>query len=107
MHPQTGGDIWALPLVGKPEPYPVVRTLADEHYARWSPLWRLGAALAAQRGDAAQTAPYLEKALDTMCSLGPELEADRKAAAEAFYAQRIEDNATADKSITIIREEEG
>ena len=26
INPQTGGDIWALPLVGKPEPYPVVRT---------------------------------------------------------------------------------
>ena len=37
MHPQTGGDIWALPLVGKPEPYPVVRTLADEHYGTPSP----------------------------------------------------------------------
>lgn len=37
MHPQTGGDIWALPLVGKPEPYPVVRTAADEHYGTPSP----------------------------------------------------------------------
>jgi serine/threonine protein kinase len=35
--PQTGGDIWALPLVGKPEPYPVVRTAADEHYGTLSP----------------------------------------------------------------------
>ena len=24
-NPQTGGDIWALPLVGKREPYPVVQ----------------------------------------------------------------------------------
>jgi len=37
VNPQTGGDIWALPLVGKPEPYPVVRTLADEHYGTPSP----------------------------------------------------------------------
>ena len=36
-HPQTGGDIWALPLVGKREPYPVVRTAADEHYGTPSP----------------------------------------------------------------------
>ena len=35
--PQTGGDIWALPLVGKSEPYPVVRTAADEHYGTLSP----------------------------------------------------------------------
>ena len=35
--PQTGGDIWALPLVGKPEPYPVVRTAADEQYGTLSP----------------------------------------------------------------------
>jgi eukaryotic-like serine/threonine-protein kinase len=35
--PQTGGDIWALPLVGKPEPYPVVRSVADEHYGTLSP----------------------------------------------------------------------
>jgi Tol biopolymer transport system component len=37
IHPQTGGDIWALPLFGKPEPYPVVRTAADEHYGTPSP----------------------------------------------------------------------
>jgi len=37
MHPQTSGDIWALPLVGKREPYPVVRTAADEHYGTPSP----------------------------------------------------------------------
>ena len=37
INPQTGGDIWALPLVGKPEPYPVVRTAADEHYGTLSP----------------------------------------------------------------------
>jgi eukaryotic-like serine/threonine-protein kinase len=36
-HPQTGGDIWALPLAGKGEPYPVVRTSADEHYGTPSP----------------------------------------------------------------------
>jgi eukaryotic-like serine/threonine-protein kinase len=35
--PQTGSDIWALPLVGKPEPYPAVRTAADEHYGTPSP----------------------------------------------------------------------
>jgi eukaryotic-like serine/threonine-protein kinase len=35
--PETGGDIWALPLVGKPEPYPVVRTASDEHYGTLSP----------------------------------------------------------------------
>jgi Tol biopolymer transport system component len=37
IDPQTGGDIWALPLVGTPEPYPVVRTAADEHYGTLSP----------------------------------------------------------------------
>jgi eukaryotic-like serine/threonine-protein kinase len=37
IDPQTGGDIWALPLVGKPEPYPVVRTTADEHYGTLAP----------------------------------------------------------------------
>src|SRR5258706_4097978 len=37
VDPQTGGDIWALPLVGKPEPYPVVRTLADEPYGTPAP----------------------------------------------------------------------
>ena len=37
MHPKTGGDIWALPLAGKREPYPVVRTAADEHYGAPSP----------------------------------------------------------------------
>ena len=37
MHPQTGGDVWALPLVGKREPYPVVRAVADEHYGTLSP----------------------------------------------------------------------
>ena len=37
INPQTGGDIWALPVVGKPEPYPVVHTAADEHYGTLSP----------------------------------------------------------------------
>jgi hypothetical protein len=37
VDPQTGGDIWVLPLVGKPEPHPVVRTSADEHYGTPSP----------------------------------------------------------------------
>jgi len=37
MNPQTGGDIWVLPLVGKSEPYPVVQTTADEHYGTLSP----------------------------------------------------------------------
>ena len=37
IHPETGGDIWALPLAGKPEPYPVVRTSADERYGTPSP----------------------------------------------------------------------
>jgi serine/threonine protein kinase/Tol biopolymer transport system component len=36
-HPQTGGDIWALPLAGKSEPYPVVHTAADEQYGTLSP----------------------------------------------------------------------
>ena len=36
-NPQTGGDIWALPLVGKSEPYPVVRTAADGQYGTLSP----------------------------------------------------------------------
>ena len=35
-HPQTGADIWALPLAGKPEPYPVVDTTADEQYGTLS-----------------------------------------------------------------------
>ena len=37
INPQTGGDIWVLPLVGTREPYPVVRTTADEHYGTLSP----------------------------------------------------------------------
>ncbi len=37
VHPQTGGDIWALPLAGKPEEYPVVDTAADERYGTLSP----------------------------------------------------------------------
>jgi eukaryotic-like serine/threonine-protein kinase len=37
INPETGGDIWVLPLVGTPEPYPVVRTAADEHYGTLSP----------------------------------------------------------------------
>jgi serine/threonine protein kinase len=37
IHPETGGDIWALPLVGESEPFPVVRTPADEHYGTPSP----------------------------------------------------------------------
>jgi hypothetical protein len=36
-HPQTGGDIWALPLAGKSKPYSVVGTAADEHYGTLSP----------------------------------------------------------------------
>src|SRR6185436_3160084 len=35
--PQTGGDIWALPLAGDREPIPVVRTAADERYGTPSP----------------------------------------------------------------------
>jgi eukaryotic-like serine/threonine-protein kinase len=35
--PQTGGDIWALPLVGKREPFPFLRTAADERYGTLSP----------------------------------------------------------------------
>jgi Tol biopolymer transport system component len=35
--PQTGSDIWALPVAGRPVPYPVVRTAADEHYGTLSP----------------------------------------------------------------------
>jgi Tol biopolymer transport system component len=35
--PQTGGDIWALPMLRKSEPYPVVRSVADEHYGTLSP----------------------------------------------------------------------
>lgn len=37
VHPQTDGDVWALPLAGKSEPYPVVRTAADERYGTLSP----------------------------------------------------------------------
>ena len=36
-HPQTGGDIWALPLAGKSEQSPVVDTAADEQYGTLSP----------------------------------------------------------------------
>jgi eukaryotic-like serine/threonine-protein kinase len=36
-HPQTGGDIWVLPLNGKVQPHPVIRTAADEHYGALSP----------------------------------------------------------------------
>jgi eukaryotic-like serine/threonine-protein kinase len=37
IHPQTGGDIWALPLVDGLEPHPVIRTPADERYGTISP----------------------------------------------------------------------
>ena len=36
-HPETGGDIWVLPLNGPAEPYAAVRTPADEHYGTLSP----------------------------------------------------------------------
>lgn len=35
--PQTGGDLWAVPLVGTPEPFPLLRTAADERYGTLSP----------------------------------------------------------------------
>ena len=35
--PQSGGDIWALPLAGDREPIPVLRTAADERYGTLSP----------------------------------------------------------------------
>ena len=37
IDPRNAGDIWALPLVGKPEPFPVVRTAADERYGTLFP----------------------------------------------------------------------
>ena len=49
--PQTGGDIWALPVVGKSEPYPVVRTAADEHYGTLSPDGRWLAYISNETGD--------------------------------------------------------
>ena len=33
----NGGDIWALPLAGKPEPFPVLAEAADERYGTLSP----------------------------------------------------------------------
>ena len=35
--PVNGGDLWALPMAGKREPYPVLATHADERYATLSP----------------------------------------------------------------------
>ena len=35
--PKNSGDIWALPLVGKREPYPLVNTTVDERYGTLSP----------------------------------------------------------------------
>ena len=49
--PQTGGDIWALPLIGKAEPRPVVRTAADEHYGTLSPDGRWLAYISNETGD--------------------------------------------------------
>jgi eukaryotic-like serine/threonine-protein kinase len=37
IDPKSAGDIWALPLVGKPEPFPILRTAADERYGTLSP----------------------------------------------------------------------
>ena len=37
IDPRSGGDVWALPLVGKREPFPVVATAADERYGTLSP----------------------------------------------------------------------
>jgi eukaryotic-like serine/threonine-protein kinase len=37
IHPQTGGDIWVLPVIDGLEPYPVIRTPADERYGTISP----------------------------------------------------------------------
>ena len=34
---ENGGDIWALPLAGKPEPFPVLAEAADERYGTLSP----------------------------------------------------------------------
>jgi eukaryotic-like serine/threonine-protein kinase len=37
MDRQNGGDIWALPLAGKPEHFPVLAEAADERYGTLSP----------------------------------------------------------------------
>ena len=37
IDPQNAGDIWALPLVTKAEPFPILRTAADERYGTLSP----------------------------------------------------------------------
>ncbi len=36
-NPKTGSDIWALPLDGKSQPYPVLADPADERYGQLSP----------------------------------------------------------------------
>src|SRR5262249_9345881 len=36
-HPQNSGDLWALPLQGAPEPFPVLESPSDERYGVASP----------------------------------------------------------------------
>jgi serine/threonine protein kinase len=35
--PMTGGDLWALPLIGDPKPFPVVQTPDNELWGQFSP----------------------------------------------------------------------
>jgi Tol biopolymer transport system component len=37
LSPTTGGDLWALPLDGDREPFPVVQTDSDEGFGQFSP----------------------------------------------------------------------
>jgi Tol biopolymer transport system component len=37
IDPTTGADLWALPMMGDPKPFPVVRTNADEREGQFSP----------------------------------------------------------------------
>jgi eukaryotic-like serine/threonine-protein kinase len=88
MHPQTGGDIWALPLVGgKPEPYPVVHTAADEHYGTPSPDGRWLAYISNETGPyevyvEAFPATGFRRQVSTLGGFGPQWRRDGK---ELFY----------------------
>jgi serine/threonine protein kinase/Tol biopolymer transport system component len=87
MNPQTGGDIWALPLIGKREPYPVVRTSADEHYGTPSPDGRWLAYISNESGAyevyvEAFPATGLKRQVSTLGGFEPHWRSDGK---ELFY----------------------
>jgi len=85
--PQTGGDIWALPLIGKAEPRPVVRTAADEHSGTLSPDGRWLAYISNETGDYevyAESFPAtgFKRQLSTQGGFEPQWRRDGK---ELFY----------------------